>query len=815
MTRRTRGVEIDNFTRTILEDRPRYDFNSNLPQLVGRLFQSRKIEEDTILSPPKKQHHLKRLDVAIHGDLGHLMNNMGDGLKNVEHINAKAVTVSERSSLALANFIGGRETRVTRLDLEHAVILPRSAQAVVGSLGRNLSCLHVNLSKLNLDLGCFEELRRVLEFNNTILDLNICWTTCQGMSLYHLGKGLRNNKGLRKVDMSWNPLGKLVEGVKTEDVMRSLSDALACNTRLVTLDISNCNLSVLHCDILGQGLAENTSIENLYMEGNSAVLDTKGFMRLRGARALMNENAHEEAGWTTDTWRLNDFETYTFQIDAHTGPIGDAEQIYVHLSIDDWQGDRMERTQSGFTLTRLLPPAVVWFFFSDGQRVVISRNQMIRRHPRYGILRNVLDMSHGVPMDGSMNRDSMLVRPRQAQWANMEINHIIKQEAEWDLLRSIFASRPGYDRDTIQEALESDINLTKLEAMKVVEDHDEIFDLIDMLVDKYQHVVGIFRYIAGKDPHSDPFGLLFDEFMEFCRDAGFVEGDGDTTWLTDLWRVTNVELEEEQGNDAEALSRFEFLEVLVRMAKKRYGHVYEGAYPMGNAPLAPAAYCLEKLYEDYLVPFATRKSIGELDVFRRTHLYTPACSRALQHHSKRLHRLYKDFSKHPSPYQRGELALGLQDFLKILFEGEVAPHTWQAKGQVTFLFVSSQLIPIDDQAEHHTVLNFVDMCEAFARMIIETELWKEAYPSVEEYTRNGEYSAALDYFLEMFLEGFYHLDAVSGRLVRRLTRPKNLDRANTDKKKKKKKLKRRRKTKKQRSGGLEPPPPRPPPPPQR
>lgn len=60
------------------------------------------------------------------------------------------------------------------------------------------------------------------------------------------------------------------------------------------------------------------------------------------------------------------------------------------------------------------------------------------------------------------------------------------------------------------------------------------------------------------------------EFAQFCQDSKLVDENCNLAKLDLYFIATNVELEEQDGNSDSSLCRFEFFEILIRIAKGKY-----------------------------------------------------------------------------------------------------------------------------------------------------------------------------------------------------------------------------------------------------
>ena len=140
---------------------------------------------------------------------------------------------------------------------------------------------------------------------------------------------------------------------------------------------------------------------------------------------------------------------------------------------DDWKPDEMQisygdgsfQTQylgsapelvANFLLHRMVPPGRVWYFYSQGWRVLCARDQPMAVHPKLHVNRNFVDIA---PRSGRLDASILRVAPRTEPWDDMEeddLKVLVTSKPEWDLRRSLFTARERvggayYDEDMVTE----------------------------------------------------------------------------------------------------------------------------------------------------------------------------------------------------------------------------------------------------------------------------------------------------------------------------------------------------------------------------
>jgi hypothetical protein len=240
-----------------------------------------------------------------------------------------------------------------------------------------------NISKSGLSIRNLIKSQKKLE----ILDLQ--WNQLAGDSAIHVIKGLIDicklgSGQLRSLNLSYNPLGK--EG--GEEIATHVAKFFAVNRTLLHLDISKCEFSAALCQILAEGLKENTTLLGLHLDGNEARLDSRGFMIVDKLRQLpiqslevsgdgpqrqvernrmIAENV-EDRCWICERWE----ETRISYIPGVSGP--DAEDVWVFTSLDDFEQPlTMQRVDDELVLFLLAPPGPLFYCIQAGKELLASR----------------------------------------------------------------------------------------------------------------------------------------------------------------------------------------------------------------------------------------------------------------------------------------------------------------------------------------------------------------------------------------------------------------------------------------------------------
>lgn len=254
-------------------------------------------------------------------------------------------------------------------------------------------------------------LRGLLKTHRQLRELDVHWNHFSGEGARALVLGLiENGKAggrLHTVNLSFNPLGK----VGGEDICIQLAKLFAETASLRHLDLSKCDLSAELCQILADGMKENTSIMGLHMSGNEACVDPLGLIVLNpsntnvmglkpggneanadpsiaptppivfnpaqekpvdgGMEKIFGTGLQIESDcccWQCNRWR----ETRISYVPVISGP--DSPDVWLFTAIDGFASPiKMTREDDEFVTYVMAAPGPLRYFFQAGKEVLCSR----------------------------------------------------------------------------------------------------------------------------------------------------------------------------------------------------------------------------------------------------------------------------------------------------------------------------------------------------------------------------------------------------------------------------------------------------------
>lgn len=424
-----------------------------------------------------------------------------------------------------------------------------------------------------------------------------------------LADALANNKVLAHLDLSNNRLDM-------EDCS-ILGKQLESNQTLIGLHMSGNSGVVDSRGFLIPKLSETTLrdqhkcysivvFEETYCEAGSGVFPAH-------LTPLVDKNCWYCAHWTEYRFAWTPL--------SSQGPFGGSPDVFeiasdmsvlLHLSIDDWRGVSMDKRDDGsFTAYRILPPGRTEYFFSvvnksapdparatsyhflhekRHTRLIHATGQSIEQRKMPGNIEfaNVLRLGR---RDGRDPCNTLVPRSSGKQTEN---------RSSWDINKSVFARRKResmcrnfVDTDTfVAKACTADWRQCKVD--RFIKDPVRRKEVETCVTKYFREICNLYRRYCGFNVLTSVVGLSscssalatqlqndvtcipWGGYMEFLSEGKILDESSDYCKAADLENVfvaANLELTQEakeKDNPDRSLTRFEFLETIIRIAINKY-----------------------------------------------------------------------------------------------------------------------------------------------------------------------------------------------------------------------------------------------------
>ncbi|KAK3237286.1 hypothetical protein CYMTET_52626 [Cymbomonas tetramitiformis] len=338
----------------------------------------------------------------------------------------------------------------------------------------------------------------------------------------------------------------------------------------------------------------------------------------------------------------------------------------------------------------------------------------------------------------------------------------------WTLPKSIFAprqresdARDFYDTPAVmkkqlnmdwQRAIKQDrfSQFVSRESKRLKVEGEKETDAIRECIEMYYHSCFMpgFTYYGAMGTGGE-FSMQLNEFTALIDEAGIPDPASDKCKRSDcdtLFITANVEDDknsiEGKNNDDNSLTRFEFVEVLVRLAVAKYGYCSD--------PLKPSD-AMRKLITDHLEVALPPEAKMQANKFRQERLYFEEVDAVLKGDQALLKALYSRYRLPPSSGGRRHKVLLVSDFIQMMLDMNLIDDEFTLR-EAKLCFLQSQMAVVDDMKDpiRNECVTFTDFLEVLGHV---ADL--QSFPTAEEIQAMG-CTDILDYTFRLrTLEGEY------------------------------------------------------------
>ena len=353
----------------------------------------------------------------------------------LQNLNLSGTRVTSSGVKSLSTFLGcGEDCHVKALRLDRCGLSDASSALLFRGVEK-ARCLKVmSLAKNRVGAkGCVALAKSIKSTH--LKELNLSGNALHGLALGFLCEALAYNTTIQRLDLSWNLLGKATQDFDRGDAgeappaLRALSACVAINRHLKALNLANCSLDLACIECLAEGLRENTTLISLLVnEGNCGKLDAKMFLEIDAPSQLGDKKVVDRGHrWSEPGYREVEFlftETSCAALDLN-------KPLYLHLQCDNWRADEVELEDSGFVRYRVLPPGRNYYFFSQGDEVLIADDHLSEIHPKVHCRRNFVETTPGHLLKSVSDLDG--ARPRDQDWSTLETAWLVARPPAWSI----------------------------------------------------------------------------------------------------------------------------------------------------------------------------------------------------------------------------------------------------------------------------------------------------------------------------------------------------------------------------------------------
>ncbi|OQR94437.1 hypothetical protein ACHHYP_01292 [Achlya hypogyna] len=599
-------------------------------------------------------------------------------------------------------------SKLVHLNLAGNHLMDRHVLPLVAKLDE--TCLEsLDLSYNELGNGAIVPLGRALVRTRLLRQLNLRWNNVHGLGLDSLADGLKKNVGLADLDLAWNPLGSSGEASRIQ-ALANFSLMLRRNMELHHLVLEANNFTVEDLKILDSGLRHNYTLV-LHLQSDVAVMDARQHLRFdHFFKDVASGETRDSVTSETNCWLCNGWREHSFNWRPPSAASVETAQLC--LEIDQFHGDSMSKVDAdqSFVRHRMVPPRPVEYYCTRPGTAVASS-------------RDVATVAADAPV---------------CRWAYPRWNPIEHEPSafvsSWGLHQSLFTARQSdfpscamLDGDAVlHRAVEIDWDRSRIH--RVVKRARQQADLQALCKEHARDLYCIYRYYSALNvPRSfaetvtEGFGLRQPCFVRLCEDCEIY----DNTYCrpTDVDRIFH----EVNGHLAElgfiaaralhspkVLARFEFIEVLIRLARLKFGRL--GTTRIG----LDIVDAFRALLQHHVLPFAQRV---DGNGFRQKVLYRKETEDVLECYLPTLHAIFDAYGSprtvpHGAKHTKTKRFMDFSQTMTFLRDaGLVGKATKDAVRHAQLLYLSCKLAVADELSTVCTSwLTFYDFLELVVRI---------------------------------------------------------------------------------------------------
>ncbi|TMW67056.1 hypothetical protein Poli38472_012172 [Pythium oligandrum] len=615
--------------------------------------------------------------------------------------------------------------------------------AIAKFLEENAKIEEVYLAWNNIrGLGALK-LAEALKFHASLRVLDVSWNALHSNELLApraiitaLSDSIANNKVLAHLDLSNNHLDMEDCGI--------FARYLAQNQTLIGLHMSgNCGIM----DTRGFLIPKQTTCKLLDQHKPFSIAVFEEAMNETGSGSVPSHLVQlvDKYCWYCGQWSEYRF---AWQPTATCGPFAGSDRstitsdmiVKLHVSHDDWRGIEMDRRDDGsFSAYRILPPGKTEYFFTvtdkNDPHKVSYHYIKEKRHTR--LVHHLAGRADAT--FGTLSRVNQLRNARREGRDPCNTMHprtakTNERVSRWDINRSVFSRRRREtlqhsftDTDAfIQKACAADWRQGKVD--RFVKDASRRKEVEMFVTKNFRTISNIYRKYCGHNIltslaavaaitptvanqlQNDIISVPWSGYMEFLSEGRILDENSEYCRYADLENVfvaANLELTQEakeKDNPDRSLTRFEFLEVVIRIAINKFHRT-----GVSDTPVR----AVEKLLLEHLVPICPE----DPNEFRTRFLYTEEVSEIFSEHIVLLQDVYNsNMGKFCKPGEKK--GMQLVEFLTILEKYQVYNDIFRIR-DVKDPFLACKLVVLDEMATvGHKKLLMTDFMEVLLRIAV-------------------------------------------------------------------------------------------------
>ena len=631
--------------------------------------------------------------------------------RQLKRLNLAENKVGPKSLEKIIDIMSFNEFKLKHLNLENTGFNESLLSGLCSVLEYNKRLTKLILARNNLNDSAAKYFKQMLIRNKTLKVLDLHWNNFGSKGGSDIFEGIAENHSLHTLDLSWNSIGK------NKTCSEIIGRALKKNTSLLHLDLSYNSLTDEDCGLIGEYLNSNHTLIGIHMNGNACTIDAKGFIHVSMKFKLKNthlfnrmtERQNHLKERNINCWLCEKWIEYTFLCESP------GKDVFIHLDIDNFEPEPMKSLgENKFEISRMVPAKQLQFFFSD-----IKDNKIYTKYKKLAFnLKKTCDYCNEIQK--TIYIDCMEIVQPEGDICNIKSISFIKprmrglqymppetemERIKWTLSTSIFKDYRLDSEKILLECFEFDWHHSRISNFVRNSDDQE---KVKNCVKHYYPLLKLAYKTLSAYGGSDIFSIgtnIFTDFMNECKIVDNLYG------LSDFGvNLNSTLIQKEKGqlyNPGNSLVRYEFIEILVRIAGDRY--VRNKIYSTINDSI-------ERLIKDHLISIFSK---FRFDKWRLESYLCEEVDLVLRANKEVFNSLFKKYSgKRTLPGKKKFMSL--EEFRSLCTDAGLIGDNFATR-EVDVCFNQAMMTQIDElYSKKHMEMSYVEMLEAISRALDST-----------------------------------------------------------------------------------------------
>ena len=628
--------------------------------------------------------------------------------KQLQRLNLAENKLGSLSLQRIIELVSSYDCRLKYLNLEKTLIGDSLTCALANVVLYNKRLTKLILANNNLTDRTAKSIKNLLIGNNTLKVLDLHWNLFKAEGAIEIFEGLSKNNSLVILDMSWNSIGR------NEKAAEVIGTALKLNSSLAHLDLSYNCLNTKDCQILSDYIKSNHTLLGIHVLGNRCSVDSKGFLIVEQtnkvhkslfSRRIVEKQTHFH-DVKTNCWICEKWVEQTFTCKSS------GKSVFIHFEFEKFRPELMfNLSENMHEITRAVPPTETKFFFSELENSPIQSSyakifkeveidvmlyEGMTRHLRLNTLDTLLPNGEVCNI-----KTPFFTKPRTIE--NKYIPPAEKLERiKWLFKTSIFKDYFVDNEKVLQDCFEFDWKHSRIG--NFIRGQEEQDSLKKVLKENYRHIKATYKVLSaysGNEIFSIGSNILND-FLNQCKIYDYLYQASDFGV-----NLNSTLVQKEKGqrfNPGNSLVRYEFLEMLVRIAMDRY---------IRNKIVNSYAQAMKKLIDEHLMPVMKEY---KTEIWRNQEYFTEEVDLVLKANKEIFINVFKKFSgKNTLPGKKAFMSL--VEFRQLCTDVGLVGENFATR-EIDVCFNQAMMTQVDELFfMKHLEMGFGEFLEAICRAI--------------------------------------------------------------------------------------------------